>query len=41
MKIGSLWAGVVEVFTLALMRATGIEIEGCGSDGTRWGFDTS
>ncbi len=24
--------GVVEVFTLALMRATGIEIEGCGSE---------
>ena len=26
--------GVVEVFTLALMRSTGIEIEGCGSDET-------
>ncbi len=24
--------GVVEVFTLALMRATGIEVEGCGSE---------
>ena len=24
--------GVIEVFTLALMRATGIEIEGCGSE---------
>ena len=26
--------GVVEVFTLALMRSTGIEIEGCRSDET-------